>query len=178
MKAQSSHIFLLYLRGFWEKPVNALHFLSLVSIKLQLSCFCVYKHRTALFLLYPSSWVIHEVSPQIVKELGRYRYTHKFKSTVLGSGMNWEIGVDTYTWLILCIWALLAAQMVKNLPAMREMGVRSVDWEDPLEKGVATHSSGSWRIPWAEEPGEVQSMGLQRVGHSWVTNTFTFTYSR
>ena len=56
--------------------------------------------------------------------------------------------------------------MVKNLPAMREMGVRSVDWEDPLEKGVATHSSGSWRIPWAEEPGEVPSMGLQRVGHS------------
>ena len=45
-------------------------------------------------------------------------------------------------------------------------------WEDPLEKGMATHSSIlAWRIPWTEEPGGLQSMGLQRVGHDWVTNT-------
>ena len=58
------------------------------------------------------------------------------------------------------------AQMVKSLPAMQETHVRSLDQEDPLEKGMATHSDiPAWRIPWAEEPGGLQSMELQRVGH-------------
>ena len=58
------------------------------------------------------------------------------------------------------------AQMVKNPPAMREMQVQSLGQEDPLEKNIATHSSIlAWRIPWKEEPGGLQSMGLQRVGH-------------
>ena len=58
--------------------------------------------------------------------------------------------------------------MVKNLPAMQETQVQSLDLEDPLEKGIATHSSIlAWRIPWTEEPGRLQSMGLQRVGHGW-----------
>ena len=53
------------------------------------------------------------------------------------------------------------AQMVKNLPAMQETQVQSVGWEDPLEKGMATHSSIlAWAIPWTEEPGGLQSMGL------------------
>ena len=56
--------------------------------------------------------------------------------------------------------------MVKCLPAMRETGVRSLGWEDPLEKEMATHSSTlAWKIPWTEEPGGLQSMGSQRVGH-------------
>ena len=56
--------------------------------------------------------------------------------------------------------------MVKCLPAMRETWVRSLGQEDPLEKGMATHSSIlAWRIPWMEEPGRLQSMGSQRVGH-------------
>ena len=51
--------------------------------------------------------------------------------------------------------------------------------EDPLEKGVVTHSSVfAWRIPWTEEPGGLQSMGSQRVGYNWVTNTSHFTSSR
>ena len=67
---------------------------------------------------------------------------------------------------------------VKCLPAMWETRVLSLGWEDPLEKEMATHSSIlAWRIPWTEEPGGLQSMGLQRVGHDWVTNTFTFTVS-
>jgi len=62
------------------------------------------------------------------------------------------------------------AQMVKNPPAMKETWVQSLDWEDPLEKGMATHSSIlAWRIPWTEEPGRQQSMGSQRV-------TFTSLY--
>ena len=56
--------------------------------------------------------------------------------------------------------------MVKNLLAMHETWVHSLSWEDLLEKGIATHSSIlAWRIPWTEEPGGLQSMGLQRVGH-------------
>ena len=55
-------------------------------------------------------------------------------------------------------------QMVKNLPAMWETWVRSSGWEDPLEKGMATHSSIlAWRISWTEEPGGLQFMGTQRV---------------
>ena len=56
--------------------------------------------------------------------------------------------------------------MVKKLPAMQETGVRSLGWEDPLEKSMVTHSSIlAWRIPWTEESGGLQSMGSQRGGH-------------
>ena len=77
---------------------------------------------------------------------------------------------------ILCtnlIWVLthfsflasLVAQMVKRLPAMQETRVQFLGWEDPLEKEMATHSSTlAWKIPWTEEPGRLQSMGLLRVG--------------
>ena len=62
--------------------------------------------------------------------------------------------------------ASLVAQTVKNPPAMWETWVQSLGWEDPLEEGMATHSSIlAWRIPWTEEPGGLQSMGPQRVGH-------------
>ena len=64
-------------------------------------------------------------------------------------------------------WASLVVQMVKNLPAMWETWVQSLGWEDPLEKGTATHSSTlAWRIPWTEEPDRLQSMGSQRVRHN------------
>ena len=63
-------------------------------------------------------------------------------------------------------WASLVAQTVKRLPAMQETWVRSLGREDPLEKEIATHSSIlAWSIPWTEEPGRLQSMGSQRVGH-------------
>ena len=63
--------------------------------------------------------------------------------------------------------ASLVAQMVKNSPAMQETWVQSLGWEDPLEKGTATHSSIlTWRIPWTEEPGKLQSMGSKRVRHN------------
>ena len=61
----------------------------------------------------------------------------------------------------------MVAQMVKTRPAMQETQVQSLGWEDPLEKGMATHSSIlAWRIPWTEEPGGLQSMWSQRVGHN------------
>ena len=58
------------------------------------------------------------------------------------------------------------AQMVKNLPALWETWVQFQSEENPLEKGMATHSSIlAWKIPWMEEPGRLESMGSQRVGH-------------
>ena len=69
-------------------------------------------------------------------------------------------------------WASLVAQLVKNLPAVWETWVWSLGWEGPLEKGKATHSSIlAWRIP-----STIQSMGSQRVGHDWVTLTFTYQH--
>ena len=63
-------------------------------------------------------------------------------------------------------WASLESQLVKNLPAVWETWVRSLGWEDPLEKEMATHSSIlAWKIPWMKEPGRLLSMGSQRVGH-------------
>ena len=72
--------------------------------------------------------------------------------------------------------ASLVAQTVKCLPADRETRVRSLGWEDPLEKEMATHSGTlAWKIPWAEKPDRLQSMGLQRVGHDWaISLSFTF----
>ena len=62
--------------------------------------------------------------------------------------------------------ASLVAQMAKNPPAIQETRVQSLSWEDPLEKGMTTHSSILvWRIPWTEEPGGLQSMESQRIGH-------------
>ena len=83
-------------------------------------------------------------------------------------GSAQRLGLSGYS---RCYWtsegtgASLVAQMVKNLPAMQETWVPSLGWEDPLEKGMATHSSiFAWRIPWTEEPGRQQSMGWQ----SWI----------
>ena len=68
--------------------------------------------------------------------------------------------------------------MVKHLPTTRETRVQSLGWEDPLEKEMATHSSIlAWRIPWMEEPGRLQSMGSQRVGHEWVTSLSLRTWT-
>ena len=62
--------------------------------------------------------------------------------------------------------ASLVVQIVKNLPAVQETQAQFLGWEDPLEKGMATHSCVlAWRIPWTEEPGGLQPMGSQRVGH-------------
>ena len=80
--------------------------------------------------------------------------------------------VSFYLWLsvwlqsvLILFQASLVAQAVKNLPAMQETRVQSLGQENPLEKEMATHSSTlAWRVPWTEEPGELQSMGSQRVG--------------
>ena len=68
-------------------------------------------------------------------------------------------------------WTSLVAQTVKNPPAMQETWVQSLGLEDPLEKDMVIHSSIlAWRILWTQEPGGLQSMGLQKAGHDWATN--------
>ena len=68
-------------------------------------------------------------------------------------------------------WASLVAQTVKHLPVMQETWVWSLGRKDPLEKEMATHSSTlAWKIPWMEEPGRLQSIGLQRVGRDWAVS--------
>ena len=88
--------------------------------------------------------------------------------------MNTDIlGISELKWMEISefnsdyhyIWASLVAQTVKRLPAVRETWVRSLGWEDPLEKEMAIHCSNlAWKIPWMEEPDRLQSMRLQRVG--------------
>ena len=70
--------------------------------------------------------------------------------------------------------ASLVAQMVKNLPAMQETWIQSLGQGDPMEEGMATHSSIlAWETPWTEEPGELGSTGSQRVGHDAATKHST-----
>ena len=69
--------------------------------------------------------------------------------------------------ILMILMLSLVAETVKNLPAMRETWVQSLGWEDPLEEGMATHSSVLvWRIPWTEQPGRPPSLGSQRVRHN------------
>ena len=75
-------------------------------------------------------------------------------------------GLENFEHYFTSVWSSLVAQRLKCLPGMQETWVRSLGREDPLEKEMATHSSTlAWRIPWREEPGRLQSMGSQRVGH-------------
>ena len=75
------------------------------------------------------------------------------------------------SYLVEDCWTSLVAQTVKCLPAMPETWVWSLGQEDPVEKEMATHSSTlDWKIPWAEEPDRLESMGSQRVGHDWATS--------
>ena len=89
-------------------------------------------------------------------------------SLISGSGRSAGEGIG---YPLQYSWASLVAQLVKNLPVMWETWVWSLGWEDPLEKGTATHSSIlAWRIPWT-----LQSMGSQRVRHDWAIFTFSLS---
>ena len=81
--------------------------------------------------------------------------------------------LENKQYLKLWYQASLVCSVVKNLPVMQEMQVWSLGREDPMEKEMAAHSSIIvWKISWTEEPGELQSMGSQRVRHDWATNTY------
>ena len=93
----------------------------------------------------------------------RIKATNLYHRQVVILGKSFHLGFSFLFWQ-----ASLVAQRLKRLPGMQETWVRFLNWEDPLEKEMATHSSTlAWRIPWREEPGRLQSMGLQRVRHDW-----------
>ena len=98
----------------------------------------------------------------------------------------WYSGPQSFNVIIailkpICIWiskGSLVAQMVMNLHAMQEMQVWPLGWEDPLEKGMATHSSTlAWKTPWMEKPGCLQSMESQGAGQGWATSLFLYSGS-
>ena len=100
-----------------------------------------------------------------------YWWLDKARSCVTVVSIVWVFAI----WYSLAFQfgASLAAQRIKHLPAMWETRVRSLGWEEPLEKEMATHSSTfAWRIPWTEDPGGLRSTGLQRFGHNWATSLY------
>ena len=106
--------------------------------------------------------------------------THKKRNAVRshshGESKTPELMVTERRVVVSRDWASLAAQTVKNLPAVQETRVWSLGWEDPLEKGMATHSSIlAWRVLGTEEPGGLHSMRLPRVIHEWLTQTLSGT---
>ena len=79
----------------------------------------------------------------------------------------------------LCVMLPWGAQIVKNPPAMQETWIQSLGREDPREKGMSTHFRIlAWRIPWTEEPGGLQSIESQRVGHNFESHTHTHTHTK
>ena len=117
--------------------------------------------------LMPDPWgmVIESRKWGRINQRGWKGTASESRSCCPGSGRSAREGIG---YLPQYSWASIAAQLVKNLPAMWETWVRSLGWEDPLEKKKATLSNIlAWRIPWA-----VKSMGSQRVEHDWATFTF------
>ena len=91
-----------------------------------------------------------------------------WKITTMSSWPHSEIFKNFHS--VSDVGSSLVAQWLKNLPAKEETGVWSLGWKDPLEEGMARHSSIlAGIIPWTEEPGRLQSMGSQRFRHDWVT---------
>ena len=97
-----------------------------------------------------------------------------WEATVHGVAKSWT-RLSDFTSLLL---SLVVTQMVNDLPAVWETQVRSLSWEDPLEKEMATHSSTlAWKIPWMEEPGRLQSTGSHTVQTRLSDFTLTFNFN-
>ena len=104
------------------------------------------------------TWPVHNFPTNVTLVLSSDSRTFPYRAKDIANFSQRYINQD---------WTSLVAQMVRNLPVMWEMWVQSLGQEESLEKGMATHSSILvWRIPWTEEPGGLQSMGLQRIGHN------------
>ena len=141
-----------------------------VQFVLRSSCPCVLRHFNCVRLFVTPLIVAHQAL--LSMPFSRHEYLSRFPYPL--SGHLPYRGIEPES-----LVSPALAQTVKNLPSMCETWVWSLGWEDPLEKGMATQSSiPAWRIPWAEEPSRLQSTGLQRVGHDWVTKHNYFYCSR
>ena len=105
---------------------------------------------------------------RVAKSWTRLNWTGNFKGKVSSFLFLYHNFYSNLNYFAIAKKDFPVAQMVKNLHAVQDTWVRSLVWEDSLEKGMAVHSSIlAWRIPWTEEPGGLWSMGSQRVGHHW-----------
>ena len=119
-----------------------------------------------LFQNFPQFIVIHTVKGSGVVNKAEIDVSPLVNTMALGLPVSPGTGLIINTCYRDAYGASLVAQMVKNLSAMQEIWVQPLGWGDPLEEGMATHSSIlAWRIPWTEEPGGLQSVGLQRFSH-------------
>ena len=124
-----------------------------------------------------SSLVLLDIKKKKKKVEGSYGITLSNGSLPLNNAEVLTTEIPGIVLVLSFFRASLVAHLVKNPPAMWETWVWFLSGEDPLEKGMATHSSIlAWRIPWTEEPGRLQSMGSQRVRHDWVVFTFTLSF--
>jgi len=137
-----------------------------------LSCFsCACK---IIYLLLDWSKIIWEISYNsscIFNFSGTcFSYTIIHTQKYIYIFTNWTIW-QVYIYIYMCVCVCTGGSAVNNFPTMQETQetwVKSMGWEDPVEEGMATHSSIlAWKIPWAEQPGRLQSIGSQRVRHNW-----------
>ena len=100
------------------------------------------------------------------------QFSHPYMTTGKTIALTrWQSHVSAFNVLSRLVMTSLVAQTVRSLPAMWETWVRSLGWEEPLEKEMASHSNIlAWKIPWTEEHGRLQSTVLQRVRHNWETS--------
>ena len=146
-----------------------LHLESLLSWKIQNPFFgdqnMFYKDRflsRCQFAVSTHMSELHQWSLSLVWSLMHWISNYLYFSDVLEVMDKQQINMQ----ISIAIRASLVAQRLKHLPPMQETQVQSLGWEDPLEKEMVSHSSIlAWKIPWTEEPGKLQSMGSQRVGH-------------
>ena len=131
-------------------------------------------HRIVYFVWFPSNWVCLMFCMIRFRPCTFSCHTKQWGCVYPGAACEvaHNFCLSHCLWLTLITWcASLVAQLVKNLPAVQETQVWSLGQEDPLEKEMAIHSSILvWKTSWTQEPGGLQSMGLQRVGHDWETN--------
>ena len=144
------------------------HSFLTMSIEIELVIPLQYK-RVPSWKRVLTSWMVSPTRWTWVRVNSR-RWWRTGKPGVLQSMGSQRVGHDLATSLV--------AQRVKHLPAMRETWVwKDLGQEDPLEKEMSTHSSiFAWRITWMEEPGGLQSVGSQRVGHEWATSLSFFHF--
>ena len=140
------------LKSRWQKD-PAFYFLKSILVELTGKLCCNNCRKwCAVLIVYTASQGVHE--------------------TVLcaGLGTGWWMLTTWNNPSVTLSWGFSDGPVEKNPPPKQETWVWSLDWEDPLEKGMATHSSIlAWEIPWTVEPGGLQSMGSQRVGHDRAT---------
>ena len=153
---------------FLTPNTEGMGLVPVLGTKIPYATWCGQKEKKRMYSKFRSS----SPSQTLIPSLGHKMYTDKGRMTnkklktlyILTAALGEHS--HNHNQLSLIKWASLVAQTVKSLPAVWETQVQSLGWEDPLEKEMVTHSSIlAWKIPWTEEPGELQPTRSQRVRH-------------